>query len=85
MILGDKPLISEVVLLQLVPEQDWGKTHMKASKNYNNVFGEEHLAHIRTLVVSLDGKLTYVLIYATTELHQQMYVMIFGVFILFCC
>jgi hypothetical protein len=32
MILGDKHLISEVVLSQLVPEQDWGKTHMKASK-----------------------------------------------------
>jgi hypothetical protein len=66
MILGDKPLISEVILSQLVPEQDWGKTHTKASKNRNNAFGEERLAHIRTLV----GKLTYVLIYATTELHQ---------------
>jgi hypothetical protein len=85
MILGDKPLISEVVLSQLVPEQDWGKTHMKASKNRHNTFGEEHLAHIRTLVVSLGGKLTYVLIYATTELHQRRYIVIFGVFILFCC
>jgi hypothetical protein len=71
MILGDKPLISKVVLSQLVLEQDWGKTHMKASKNYNNVFDEEHLAHIRTIVVSLGGMLTYVLI--------------FRVFILFCC
>jgi hypothetical protein len=70
MILGDKPLISEVVLSQLVPEQDWGKTHTKASKNRNNTFGEERLAHIRTLVVSLGDKLTYVLIYVTTELHQ---------------
>jgi hypothetical protein len=69
-ILGDKPLISEVVLSQLVPEQDWGKTHTKASKTHNNVFGEERLAHIRTIVVSLGGMLTYVLIYATTELHQ---------------
>jgi hypothetical protein len=51
----------------LVSEQDWGKTHMKTSKNRNNAFGEERLAHIRTLVVSLGGKLTYVLIYATTE------------------
>jgi hypothetical protein len=85
MILGDKPLISEVVLSQLVPEQDWGKTHMKASKNHNNTFGEERLAHIRTLVVSLGGKLTYVLIYATIELHQRRYVLIFGVFILFYC
>jgi hypothetical protein len=85
MILGDKPLISEVVLSQLVPEQGWSKTHTKASKNRNNAFGEERLAHIRTLVVSLGGKLTYVLIYATTELHQRRYVVIFGVFILFCC
>jgi hypothetical protein len=69
-ILGDKPLISEVVLSQLVPEQDWGKTHTKASKTHNNVFGEERLAPIRTIVVSLGGMLTYVLIYATTELHQ---------------
>jgi hypothetical protein len=58
---------------------------MKAPKNCNNVFGEERLAHIRTLVVSLGGKLTYVLIYLTTELHQRMYVVIFGVFILFYC
>jgi hypothetical protein len=43
---------------------------MKASKNYNNVVDEEHLAHIRTIVVSLGGKLTYVLFYATMELHQ---------------
>jgi hypothetical protein len=85
MILGDKPLISEVVLSQLVPEQDWGKTHIKASKNHNNVFGEERLAHIRTIVVSLGGKLTYVLFYATTELHQWRYVVIFRVFILFYC
>jgi hypothetical protein len=70
MILGDKLLIPEVVLSQLVPEQDWGKTHMKASKNRNNAFGEKRLAHIRTLVVYLGGKLTYVLIYATTELQQ---------------
>jgi hypothetical protein len=85
MILGDKPLISEVVLSQLVSEQAWGKTHMKASKNRNKVFGEERLAHIRTLVVSLGGKLTYVLIYVTTELHQRRYIVIFVVFILFCC
>jgi hypothetical protein len=69
MIMGDKPLISEVVLSQLVPEHAWGKTHTNASKNHNNIFGEEHLAHIRTIVVSLSGKLTYVLFYATTELH----------------
>jgi hypothetical protein len=85
MILGDKPLISEVVLSQLVSEQGWGKTHMKASKNRNKVFGEERLTHIRTLVVSLGGKLTYVLIYVTTELHQRRYIVIFVVFILFCC
>jgi hypothetical protein len=83
MILGDKPLISKVVLSQLVPEQDWGKTHTIASKNRNNAFGEERLAHIRTIVVSLDGKLTYVLIYTTMKLHQRRYVVIFEVFILF--
>jgi hypothetical protein len=49
---------------------------MKASKNRNNVFGEERFTHIRTIVVSLGGKLTYVLFYATTELHQQRYVVI---------
>jgi hypothetical protein len=43
---------------------------MKASKNHNNVVGEERLAHIRTIVVSLGGKLTYVLFYTTTELNQ---------------
>jgi hypothetical protein len=72
-----------MVLSQLVPEQDWGKTHTETSKNRNNTFSEESLAHIGTLVVSLGGKLTYVLIYATTELHQRRYVVIFGVFILF--
>jgi hypothetical protein len=82
-ILGEKPLISEVVLSQLIPEQDWSKTHTKTSKNRRNIFGEEHLAHIRTIVMSLDDKLTYVLFYATTELHQRIYVMIFRVFILF--
>jgi uncharacterized FlgJ-related protein len=84
MILRDKRLISEVVLSQLVSEPGWGKTHMKSFKNCNNIFGEERLAHIRTLVVSLGGKLTYVLIYATTKLHQRRYVVIFEVFILFC-
>jgi hypothetical protein len=84
MISGDKPLISEVVLSQLVLEQEWGKAHMKASKNRNNIFGEERLAHIRSIVVSLGGKLTYVLFYATTKLHQRRYIVIFGVFILFC-
>jgi hypothetical protein len=68
----------------LVPEQDWGKTHMKASENRNNVFGEERLTHIRIIVVSLGDKLTYVLFYVTTELYQQMYVVIFRVFILVC-
>jgi hypothetical protein len=58
---------------------------MKASKNHNNAFSEERLADIRTLVVSLDSKLTYVLIYVTTEFHQRMYVVIFRMFILFCC
>jgi hypothetical protein len=85
MILGGKPLISKVVLSQLVSELDWGKTHMEASKNHNNIFSEECLTYIRTIVVSLGGKLTYVFFDATTELHQRRYVMIFGVFTLFCC
>jgi hypothetical protein len=85
MILGDKPLISEVVLSQLVLEQDWGKTHMKSSKNHNNIFSEERLGHLRIIVVSLGGKLTYVFFYATMELHQRRYVVIFEVFTLFCC
>jgi hypothetical protein len=46
--------------------------------------GEEHLAHIRIIVVSLGGKLTYVFFYATMEFYQRMYVVIFGVLILFC-
>jgi hypothetical protein len=41
---------------------------MKASKNRNNIVDEEHLAHIRTIVVSLGGKLTYVFLYAITDL-----------------
>jgi hypothetical protein len=71
MIMGDKPTsFSEGVLSQLVAEQDQGRTDLKASKNDNNAIGEKCLAHIRTIVVSLGGKLTYVLFYATTELHQ---------------
>jgi hypothetical protein len=85
MILGDKPLISEVVLSQVVSEQDWGKTRTKASKNHNNIFDEERLAQIRTIVVYLGRKLTYVLSYVTTELDQRRYIVIFGVFILFYC
>jgi hypothetical protein len=50
------------VLSQLVIREDWGKTHTKASKNHNNIAGEEWLAHIRTIVVSLGGKLTYLFI-----------------------
>jgi hypothetical protein len=36
---------------------------VKASKNHNNVVSEERLAHIRTIIVSLCGKLTYVFLY----------------------
>jgi hypothetical protein len=57
-------------LSQLASEQDRSKTHTEASKNHNSVVGEERLAHVRTIVVSLGGKLTYVFFYATTELHQ---------------
>jgi hypothetical protein len=51
MILGDKPLILEVVLSQLVTEQDWCKTHTKASKNRIYIIGEESLAHISTTTI----------------------------------
>jgi hypothetical protein len=40
---------------------------MKASKNHNNIVGEKHLAHIRTIVVSFGGKLTYVFLSATMD------------------
>jgi hypothetical protein len=33
------PCFFRGVLSQLVPEQDWGKTHMKASKNHDKVIG----------------------------------------------
>jgi hypothetical protein len=79
------PYFFRGVQLQLVPEQYRSKTHTKVSKNHNNIISEERLAHIRTIVVSFGGKLTYVFFYATTELHQWRYVMIFGVLILFYC
>jgi hypothetical protein len=85
MILGDEPLILEVVLSQLVIRARLGLNTHKASKNHNNIVGEERLAHIRTIVVSLGGKLTYVFLHATTDLLHQRYAMIFGVLILFCC
>jgi hypothetical protein len=78
------PYFSRGVLSQLTSEQDRGKTHMKASKNRNNVIGEERIAHIRTIVISLGGKLNYVFFYTSTDLYQQMYIVIFGVLILFC-
>jgi hypothetical protein len=39
-----------------------GATH-QASNNHNYIVGEDRLAHIRTIVVSYGGKLTYLLIY----------------------
>jgi hypothetical protein len=79
------PCFFRVVHSQLVPEQGRGKTHMKASKNHNNVIGEERLPHIRTIVVPLGGKIIYLFFYATMELHQRRYVVIFGVLFLFYC
>jgi hypothetical protein len=59
MILGDEHLLLQRWFYHSwLSEQDWGQTHTKASKNHNNVVGEERLAHIRTIVVSLGGKLT---------------------------
>jgi hypothetical protein len=42
---------------------------MKATKNYNNIVGEERLVHIRTIVVSSGGELTYLFLYTTTVLE----------------
>jgi hypothetical protein len=64
------PCFFRGVLSQLVSEKDQAKTHTKASKNHNNIVGEERLDHIRTILVSLGGKLNYVFFYATTKLHQ---------------
>jgi hypothetical protein len=47
--------------------------------------GEERLAHIRTTVVSLGRNLTYLFLYATTELLHRRFAVIFGVLILFYC
>jgi hypothetical protein len=69
----------------LASDQDLGKIHMKASKNHNNIVSEERLTHIRTIVVSLGGKITYVFFYANMELYQRRYAVIFGVLILFYC
>jgi hypothetical protein len=63
------PCFFRGVLSQLVSEQDRGKTHTESYNNNNNVVGEERLTHIRTIVVFLGGKLTYVFFYATRELH----------------
>jgi hypothetical protein len=78
MVLYSLYCVSNVLIHREEPEQDlgrWtstfsgggsvivqGQRHIKASKNYNNVVSEERLAHIRTIVVSLGGKLTYLFI-----------------------
>jgi hypothetical protein len=76
MILGDKPVLFQEGSIKVRIREDREKTHMKASKNHNNIIGEERLAHIRIIVVSLGGKLTSMFFYATTELHQQRYIVI---------
>jgi hypothetical protein len=86
MILGDERLLLHGWFCHSwLSGQDWGQTHTKASKNHNNVASDEWLAHVRTIVVSLRGKLTYFFLYATTELLHQRYPVIFGVLTLFCC
>jgi hypothetical protein len=63
MILGDKPLLSQGGSITVgYQSKIRGQTHMKASKIHNNVVDEERLAHMRTIVVSLGGKLTYLFI-----------------------
>jgi hypothetical protein len=64
MILGDEPLLSQGGSITVgYQSKIQGQTHMKASKNHNNIIGEERLAHIRTIVVSIGCKLTYLFIY----------------------
>jgi hypothetical protein len=65
--------------------QDWGSTYVKASKNHNNIVSVERLAHMRTIVVCLGGKLNYVFLYAIMDLLHRRYDVIIGVLILFCC
>jgi hypothetical protein len=63
MILGDEPLLSQRGSVIVCNQSKIrGQTHMKVSKNHNNIVGEERLAHIRTIVVSLGGMLTYLFI-----------------------
>jgi hypothetical protein len=72
-------------MVQLVIRARLGLNTHESIKNHNNIVGEERLAHIRTIVVSLGGKLTYVFLYTTTELLRRMYIMIFGVSTIFRC
>jgi hypothetical protein len=72
-------------MVQLVIRARLGLNTHESIKNHNNIVGEERLAHIRTIVVSLGGKLTYVFLYGTTELLRRMYIMIFGVSTIFRC
>jgi hypothetical protein len=69
-ILGDKPLLFQGGSVTVGIREDNGKTHTEASKNHNNVIGEEHLAHIRTIVVFLDDNVTYMFFYVILELHE---------------
>jgi hypothetical protein len=54
--------LDEVVLSQLVSEQSWCNTP-STYKSQLHFVGEDRLAHIRTIVVSSGGKLTYLFIY----------------------
>ena len=51
-ILATTPLISEVGMSQLVSELYRGKYTLGSTKNHDRAYGEERLAHIRTIVVS---------------------------------
>jgi hypothetical protein len=87
MILGDKPLISEVVLSQLVLELDWGKTHTKASKKSQQHCWCRMLSLYKDYSSLLGGKLTYVFILQLQNWADegQRHVVIFWLFTLFCC
>jgi hypothetical protein len=63
MILGDEHLLSQGGFVTVgYQSRIQRQTHMKAAKSDNNVVGEERLAHIRTVLMSLGGKLTYLFI-----------------------
>jgi hypothetical protein len=85
MISGDKPLISEVVLSQLVSEQDWGKTQMKASKNHNNVFRWGTLSPYKDYSSLFRWLANLCVLLCNCAIASMKVFLIFVVFTKFCC